>query len=148
MARIIRLAFLLGVAGMIFQNCAFSKSDSPTCNQRDHLEIVSLSIYPDPLPDMKRLEEWSLRLRFNGAEECQTSIRITEVERDIVTAETVALLRLGVNAIKLVPAQDYRFTANERCFKVVVASKESQIQIDGPQTFCALHIDNRWWTMR
>ena len=150
MARTFRLAFLLAVAAiMIFQNCAFGKSDLPIpCSQRDHLEIVSLSIYPDPLPDTRRVEEWRLRLRFDSAEECQTPVRIVEIERDVVAAETAALLKSGVNEIKLAPAQDYRFTANERCFNVVVASKESKIQIDGPQTFCALRIDNRWWTMR
>jgi hypothetical protein len=112
------------------------------------LEILSLSIYPDPLPTTRRLEEWNLRLRSDSAEDCQTPIRIIEIERDIVAAETAAHIKVGANEIKFTPVPAYRFTANERCFNVVVASKETKIQIDGPQTFCALLLDNRWWTMR
>jgi hypothetical protein len=149
MARTFRLAFLLGIAALvIFQNSAFGNDSPKPCSPRDHLKIVSLSIYPDPLPDTKRVEEWLLRLRSDSAGECQTPIRIIEMERDIVAAETAALIKSGANEIKLAPAPDYRFTANERCFNVIVASEESKIKIDGPQAFCALRINNRWWTMR
>ncbi len=144
-----RLLFIVCAAALIFQSCVFRKTDSPAaCSQRHHLEVVSLSIYPDPLPDARRIDEWRLRVRFDTPEECQALIRIVEIERDIVAAETAAFLILGVNEIKLPPAQDYRFTADERCFNVVAQSKEAELQIKGPHAFCALHIDNRWWTMR
>jgi hypothetical protein len=112
------------------------------------MEVVSLRIYPDPLPDARRIDEWRLRVRSDTAEECQAFIRIVEVERDIVAAEAGAFLILGVNEIKLPPAQNYQFTGSERCFNVVARYKENQINIEGPKTFCALHIDDRWWTMR
>ena len=148
-ARTFRLAFLLGAAAIvIYHDFAFGGALPKPCSQSDRLEILSLSFYPDPLPTPRRLEEWNLRLRSDSADDCQTPIRIIEMERDIVAAETAAHIKVGANEIKLTPAPAYQFTANERCFKVVVASEESKIQIDGPQTFCALLLDNRWWTMR
>lgn len=106
-------------------------------------------MYPDPLPDARRIEEWRLRVRSDAPEECHVFIRIVEIEREgVVAAEGASALMRGVNEIKLGSAQNYRFTSNERCFNVVVQSQESKVQLEGPQAFCALHIDNQWWTMR
>jgi hypothetical protein len=143
------LAFLLMVLATIFQSCVFRKTDLPApCTERLHLEVVSLSIYPDPLPDARPIDEWRLRVRSDTPAECQAFIRVVEVEREIVAAEAAAFLILGVNEVKLRPSQNYQFTGNERCFNVVAQLKEGKIQIEGRQTFCALHIDNRWWTLR
>src|SRR5690348_4716835 len=36
---------------------------SAVCAESHGLEVVSLAIYPDPLPDTRRLDEWRLRVR-------------------------------------------------------------------------------------
>ena len=147
MDKIATLCFLLAVgAVVVLPNFVFGRDVAKPCSQRDHLKIASLSIYPDPLPDSSRVEEWRLRLRSDGKEACQIPIRIVEVERDVVVAESAAVVEAGANEITLAPAPDYRFATDTRCF-VVVASTDRKIQIEGPKAFCALHIDN-WWTMR
>ena len=149
MIKIFSLVNLLNAAAIVvFLNCSFGATLPKPCNQRDHLTIVSLSIHPDPLPDTSRVEEWLLRLRYNSDVECQTVIRIIETERELVAAETGVLIKSGANEIKLRPAPDYQFTANERCFNVVLTATDSKIESEDRQAFCAVRIDNRWWTMR
>ena len=132
MARTFRLTFLLGAATTVMYHYFVFGADLPKpCRQSDHLEILSLSIYPDPLPTTRRVEEWNLRLRSDSAEDCQIPIRIIEIERDVVAAETAAHIKVGANEIKFTPAPAYRFTANERCFNVIVASKETKLQVPG-----------------
>jgi len=148
-----RLLLLFGLAVAIIQSCSAlnvsTKTESPAvCNQAEHLEVVSLAFYPDPLPDARRIDEWRLRVRSDTPNECQTLIQIVEVEREFVAAESSAYLILGVNEIKLIPDQEYRFSASERCFNIIAKSTEGAIRLEGPKTFCALRIDNRWWTMR
>ena len=142
-------------AAVVFQSCgAFSRligrSGPPVarCSEVHQLEAVSLSIYPDPLPENRQIEEWRLRVRSDSQEECHANIRIVEVERDLLAAQGGGSLILGVNDLKLSPVRDYRFTGDERCFNVVTESQDDKIQIKGPRTFCALHIDKSWWTMR
>jgi hypothetical protein len=153
--RACRLFLLLGLPTVIIQSCSalnvFKKTEAPAatvCNQAQHVEVVSLAFYPDPLPDARRIDEWRLRVRSDTPDECQTLIQIVEVERELVAAQSSAYLILGVNEIKLIPDPEYRFTANERCFNVIAKSADGAIQIEGPKTFCALRIDNRWWTIR
>ena len=149
MAKTFNLVGLLSaVAIMILPNSAFAGDLSKPCSHSDDLKIVSLSIHPDPLPDTSRIEEWLLRLRYNSEAECQTVIQIVETEREVVAAEAAVLIRSGANEIKLTPAPDYRFMANERCLKVVLTATDSKIENEDRQAFCALRIDNRWWTMR
>ena len=149
MDKIVTLLFLLTVETIVVPpNFVFGANLAEPCGQRDRLNIVSLSIYADPLPDKSRVEAWLLRLRSSSEADCQTVIRVIETERDMVAAETLALIRWGANEIKLAPAPGYQFTADEGCFDVVLVSKQSKIKIDGPSAFCALHIDNRFWTMR
>jgi|GEM_PF-4643550 len=142
------VGLLSAMAIVMLPNSAFVADLPKPCSHGDQLKVVSLSIHPDPLPDTSRVEEWLLRLRFNSEAECQTVIRIIETERDVVAAEASVLIRSGANEIKLAPAPDYRFTANERCFNVVLTATEGKIESDDRQAFCALRIDNRWWTMR
>ncbi len=149
MAKTFNLVGLLSaVAIMILPNSAFAGDLSKPCSHSDHLKIISLSIHPDPLPDASRVEEWLLRLRYNSEAECQTVIQIVETEREVVAAEAAVLIRSGANEIKLTPAPDYRFMANERCFNVVLTATDSKIESEDRQAFCVLRIDNRWWTMR
>ena len=149
MAKTFNLVGLLSaVAIMILPNSAFAGDLSKPCSHSDDLKIVSLSIHPDPLPDTSRVEEWLLRLRYNSEAECQTVIQIVETEREVVAAAAAVLIKSGTNEIKLTPAPDYRFMANERCFKVVLTATDSKIENEDRQAFCALRIDNRWWTMR
>jgi hypothetical protein len=148
MAKTFNLVGLLSaVAIVILPNSAFA-GDLPKPCSHDDLKIVSLSIHPDPLPDTSRVEEWLLRLRYNSEAECQTIIQIVETEREVVAAGAAVLIRSGANEIKLTPAPDYRFTANERCFNVILKATGGKIESEDRQAFCALRIDNRWWTMR
>jgi hypothetical protein len=149
-----QVALLLSLAAVVFQSCSalgrfVRRNDPPPgCSQTHYLEAVSLSIYPDPLPDARQIDGWRLRVRSDSPEECRATIRIVEVERNLPAAEGGGNLILGVNDIKLSPVRDYRFAGDERCFNVVGESQGNKVEIKGPEAFCALHIDKSWWTMR
>jgi hypothetical protein len=144
MGSIAMLFFLLAMDGLILPNVAWGADAARAC---DKMSIVSLGIYPDPLADGGGVAEWSLRVRSDSDEVCRSSFQIVEVEREVVAAETSALIKSGANDIKLAPAPDYRLTGDTRCFNVVVAGAAADTKTETPKNFCALHID-KWWTMR
>jgi hypothetical protein len=128
----------------------FRRQPPPTsvCSESHGLEVVSLAIYPDPLPDTRRLDEWRLRVRSDTPQECNVAFRIVEVEHDTVAAERNAFLILGVNDLTVGPKVDYQFTGDQRCFKVVAESNKTPLDVRGPKSFCAVHVDGSWWSMR
>jgi hypothetical protein len=100
------------------------------------------------LPDTRRLDEWRLRVRSDTPQECNVGFKIVEVEHETVAAERNAFLILGVNDLTVGPKVSYQFTGDQRCFKVVAESNNAALDVRGPKSFCAMHVDNSWWTMR
>jgi hypothetical protein len=124
------------------------RNTAVVCGEDHGLEVVSLGMDPDPLPDTRRLDEWRLRVRSDTPRECNALFRIVEVEHDVVAAEKSAFLILGVNDIKIGPKVSYTFAGDQRCFKVVAEANNTALDVRGPKSFCAMHVDNSWWTMR
>jgi hypothetical protein len=119
------------------------------CGKEHKLEIVSLAIYPDPLPESRRIDEWRVRIRSDAPKECQTTIRIVETgTSDPITQEKLLVLSPSVNDISLSTAERYRLTGTERCFDVMTDSDGSKRSVDSPKKWCARLVDGRWWSMR
>jgi hypothetical protein len=119
------------------------------CGKEHKLEIVSLAIYPDPLPESRRIDQWRVRIRSDAPKECQTTIRIVEAgTSDPITQEKLLILSPSVNDISLSAGERYRLTGTERCFDVVTDSDGSKSSIDSARKWCARLVDGRWWSMR
>src|ERR1700746_1360028 len=107
---------------IIFQSCIFRQGErAVSCGKEHKLEIVSLAIYPDPLPESRRIGQWRVRIRSDAPKECQTTIRVVETgTSDPITQEKLLVLSPGVNDISLSTAESYRLTGKERCFDAVI----------------------------
>jgi hypothetical protein len=143
-----KILLLLGIIAAC--GCSvFRKPAVPAaCSESHGLEVVSLGIYPDPLPDTRRLDEWRLRVRSDTPQECNVAFSIVEVESETVAAERNAFLILGVNDLTIGPKVNYQFSGDQRCFKVVAHSYNTPLDVHGPTSFCAMHVANSWWSMR
>jgi hypothetical protein len=144
MRGILALFLIVALEPVVLPNAAVGNDDIKPCG---NVSIVSLGIYPDPLADGNPITEWNLRVHSEGEETCSAPIHIVEVEREIVAAETSALIKAGTNDLKLAPRRDYRLTGDTRCFNVVWTAPKSGTKPEVPKSFCALRIDN-WWSMR
>jgi len=144
MRGILALFLMVFTEPVVMRGTAASNDAIMLC---DSVSIVSLGIYPDPLANGRKISAWNLRVRSDSEETCRAPIHIVEVERDIVAAETSALIKTGTNDLKLASTPDYWLTGDTRCFNVVWTAAGSQTKREAPQSFCALLIDN-WWTMR
>ena len=144
MRGVLALFFIVAAEAFVTPRTAAGNDDVRPC---DSVSIVSLGMYPDPLADGNKVTEWNLRVHSDGEKTCRVPIRIVELERNVVAAETSALIETGTNDLKLGSMPDYRLTGETRCFNVIWTAAETRTKPEAPQTFCALHIDN-WWSMR
>jgi len=138
------------MGAVVFQSCTFRQGErAVSCGTEQKLEIVSLALYPDPLPESRRIDEWRMRIRSDAPKECQTTIRVVETgTSDPISQEKLLVLSPSVNDISLSAAERYRLTGTERCFDVVADSDGSKQPIDSPRKWCARLVDGRWWSMR
>ena len=135
---------------IVCQSCIFWRGEGAVaCGKEHKLEIVSLAIYPDPLPESRRIDQWRVRIRSDAPKECQTTIRIVEAgTSDPITQEKLLILSPSVNDISLSTAESYRLTGKEQCFEAVIDRDGSRRPVDSPQKWCARLVDGRWWSMR
>jgi hypothetical protein len=77
------------MGAIVCQSCIFRQQErAVSCGKENKFEIVSLAIYPDPLPESRRIDEWRVRIRSDAPKECQTTIRIVETgTSDPITQE-------------------------------------------------------------
>jgi hypothetical protein len=146
----LRVPLLLSALAIVFQSCVFRQGErSVACGKEHNLEIVSLAVYPDPLPESRRIDEWRVRIRSNAPKECQTTVGIVEKGKpDPVAQEKPSVLSPGISDISLNAAERYRFSGKEQCFDVVTLSDGSKRPVDSARELCARLVDGRWWSMR
>jgi hypothetical protein len=133
--------------GLIFQSCGAVRTGP--CSKTQNLELVSLAMYRDPLPEARKIDQWRAIIRSDSSAICQTSISIAEAEsKQLITHETKTDLSLGINQILLYSLDDYRLSGKEVCFEVNVSIDGNKIPIDAARRFCARTIDRGLWSMR
>ena len=133
-----------------FQSCIFRQPEHAVlCGQEQKLEVVSIAIYPDPLPESRRIDEWRVRIRSDAPKECQTTVRLVETgASNPITQEKLLVFSPGMNDISLNLAESYRLSGTEQCFAAVTDSDGSKRPVDSPRKWCARLVDGRWWSMR
>jgi hypothetical protein len=136
---------------LFFLSCT-GKSQIPysgQCARAPKLELVSLALVPDPLPEARKIGQWRAIIRSDNSDVCRTLLAIVEVDTEkSVTPEQNSDLSLGANEITLYSLDDYRLAGKEVCFGMIAFIGGEKLPVDSPKRFCARTIDRGWWSMR
>ena len=140
--------FLL--TALILQSCAVAQNPySGSCGKTPNLELVSLAMYRDPLPEARKIDQWRAIIRSDSSDVCQTTLSIVESEnKKLISQETKTELTLGANEILLYSLDDYRLSGKEVCFEIDAYISGTKVALASPQRFCARTIERGWWSMR
>jgi len=140
---------LLTVAALVFAGCSQVNPYLGTCGKKPNLEVVSLNMFPDPLPEARKIDQWRAIVRSDSADLCRTTLAVAEAGQSTpITIERIAELALGANEILLYTLDDYRLSGNRLCFELTAYIDGEKIAVKAPRNFCARTIDKGWWSMR
>ena len=144
-----RIAYLSSIVLGLYGCGAMPSPYLGRCGKAPNLEVISLTMFPDPLPAARKIDQWRAMVRSDSAELCLTTLTIVETEASIpVTQERQVELSLGANEILLYSVEDYRLTGNRICFELNGYLSGTKIAVDSPRRYCARTIDKGWWSMR
>jgi hypothetical protein len=144
----------LGLASVLLalalQSCGlWQKPRAGSCPKMPKLEVVSLAMIPDPLPEARKINQWRVIVRSDSSELCQATLGIVEADTEKwVTPEQKSELSLGTNDVTFYALSDYRLSGTEVCFELIAHIGEDKISVDSRRRFCARTIDRGWWSMR
>jgi len=120
-----------------------------SCGKTPKLELMSLAMFPDPVPEARKIDQWRAIIRSDSSEICQTTLSIFEAgSKELITHEVKTDLTLGANEVLLYSLDDYRLSSNEVCFEVNAYIAGTKVALESPRRFCARTIDSGWWSMR
>jgi hypothetical protein len=120
-----------------------------SCGKKPNLEIISLTMFPDPLPEARKIDQWRAIMRSDSAELCQTTLAIVEEGKSHpITQERKVELTLGANEILFTSVDSYRMSGNRICFEITGYLDGNKAPVKSPRRFCARTIDKGWWSMR
>jgi len=145
-----RRALLFLAVASLLQACGASQTAYlGTCGKTPNLELTSLTMYRDPLPEARKIDEWRAIIRSDSSDVCQTTVTIADAEtKRIISLETKIDLTLGANEVPLYSIDDYRLSGKQVCFEVNAYINGNQAPLDSPRQFCARTIEKGWWSMR
>lgn len=119
------------------------------CRRAPVLELVSLALTPDPLPQARKIDQWRAVIRSDSADLCAATLGVVEAGTEKpVTSDRQAELSLGANEVTLFSLDDYRLSGGEICFEVSAHMHGQPVKLKSPRRFCARAIDRGWWSMR
>ena len=145
------LTVALCVVAFCLQSCGVAQIPyTGHCGRTPNLELVSLAMSPDPLPEARKIDQWRAIIRSDSSDVCETTLAVIEAESDKpVTPEKQTELTLGANEVTLFSFDDYRLSgASEICFAVSAYMHNQAITLQSPRRFCTRTIDRGWWSMR
>ena len=119
------------------------------CGKAPNLEVISLTMFPDPLPAARKIDQWRAMVRSDSTELCLTTLTIVEAGASVpATQERQVELSLGANEVLLYSVEDYRLTGNRICFELAGYISGNKAVVESPRRYCARTIDKGWWSMR
>jgi hypothetical protein len=142
--------FLFLLFALTLQACALQQTPyTGSCGKAPKLELMSLTMFPDPLPEARKIDQWRAMIRSDSSEVCQTTLSIIATGgSEPITQEAKAELTLGANDIRLYSLDNYRLSGKEICFEINAYIDGKKISLDAPRRSCAHSIDSGWWSMR
>ena len=144
------LPFGFFLIALLLQSCGVVQTPySGVCGRAPNLELESLAMVPDPLPEARKIDQWRAIIRSDSADLCKTTLTVIEADSDKpVTPERESELSLGTNEITFSSLDAYRLSGSEICFNVSAYMAGQPITLKSPKRFCARTIDRGWWSMR
>ena len=144
-----RIAYLASIVLGLYGCGALPSPYLGRCGKAPNLEVISLTMFPDPLPAARKIDQWRAMVRSDSAELCMTTLTIVEAGEPVpVTQERQVELSLGANEILMYSVEDYRLTGNRICFELTGYVSGNKAAIESPRRYCARIIDKGWWSMR
>ena len=144
-----RVAFLTSIVLGLYGCGALPNPYLGRCGKAPNLEVISLTMFPDPLPAARKIDQWRAMVRSDSAELCLTTLTIVEAETSVpVTQERQVELSLGANEILLYSVEEHRLTGSRICFELTGYISGNKVAVDSPRRYCARAIDKGWWSMR
>jgi hypothetical protein len=120
-----------------------------SCGKTPNLELVSLAMFRDPLPEARKIDQWRAIIRSDSSDVCQTTLTLTDANsKEAISHAVKTELTLGTNEVLFYSFDDYRLKGNEVCFEVNVYISGNKVALKSPRLFCAHTMDRGWWTMR
>jgi len=114
-----------------------------------NLELVALTMYRDPLPEARRIDQWRAIIRSDGQGVCRATLNIVDgAKKELISHQAETELSLGTNEVILYSLDNYRLTGNEVCFEVNASIGADKVNLKSPQPFCARTMGSGWWSMR
>jgi hypothetical protein len=140
----------LTTAAVVLHGCGIAQTPyMGSCGKMPNLELKSLAMYRDPLPEARKIDQWRAIIRSDSSDVCQTTLSIAEAEsKKIITQESKVDLTLGDNEVPLHSLEDYRLSGNQICFQINAYINGVKAPLESPKPFCARTIDRGWWSMR
>jgi hypothetical protein len=137
-------AMVLGLTALILQSCATSQTPHQgSCGKTPKLELESLTMFPDPLPEARKIDQWRAIIRSDSSDICHAILAIVAIVEDgktePITLEKQAELSLGANNILLYTIDSYRLSGKEVCFEMTAYINGNKAPIDAAQRTCAPH---------
>jgi hypothetical protein len=146
-------AMVLGLTALILQSCATSQTPHQgSCGKTPKLELESLTMFPDPLPEARKIDQWRAIIRSDSSAICHATLAVVAIVEDgktePITLEKQAELSLGANNIVLYTIDSHRLSGKEVCFEMTAHINGNKAPIEAPRRACARTIDRGWWSMR
>src|ERR1700752_1697287 len=83
-----RIAYLASIVLALYGCGAMPNPYLGRCGKAPNLEVISLTMFPDPLPAARKIDQWRAMVRSDSAELCLTALTIVEAEASLpVTQE-------------------------------------------------------------
>ena len=144
------LASVLLSVAFYLQSCSVAQIPyTGACARSPDLEIVSLVMVPDPLPESRKIDQWRAIIRSDSPDLCNVTLGVVEASTDkLVTIERQIEISLGANEATLLALEAYRLSGTEICFEVSAHMHGQPITLKSQRRFCARIIDRGWWSMR
>jgi len=145
------LPFLFVFLTSLLQACASTEQTPHTgsCGKTPNLVLMSLAMFPDPLPEARKIDQWRAVIRSDSSDVCQTTLSLVEAgAAEAITQQVQTELTLGANEVRLYSLDNYRLSGKEICFEVNAYINGQKVPLDAPRRSCARTIDSGWWSMR
>ena len=144
---------VLGLTALILQSCATSQNPHQgSCGKTPKLELESLTMFPDPLPEARKIDQWRAIIRSDSSDICHATLAIVAIIEDgktePITLQKQAELSLGANNTVLYALDSYRLSGKEVCFEMTAYINGNKAPLEAPRRTCARTIDRGWWSMR
>lgn len=118
------------------------------CTPPHHMTIVDLDMIPDPVVVGQRVQAWRVTLQSDRNGECNTRLQVHD-QNQTAGQVTYQVIRPGRATYEVQATRQYRFQAQDPCFRVLASIGNTFTPIDAQRDFCArTSLGSGRWSLR